>query len=78
MDKLDGKSFCFTGKLENMTRAEAQDMVANKGGVSKSGVSKGLDYLVNNDNESQSKKNIKAKELGTKIITEGQFMKMLI
>lgn len=78
MDKLNGDSFCFTGKLENMTRAEAQDLVIKNGGISKSGVSKGLDYLVNNDNMSESSKNKKATSLGIEVITEGQFMKKLL
>ena len=78
MDKLNGQSFCFTGKLENMTRTEAQAMVADKGGVVKSGVGKGLDFLVTNDPTSGSSKNTKAESLGTKLITEGQFMRMLI
>ena len=78
MDKLEGKSFCFTGKLDNMTRDEAQDLVSENGGVSKSGVSKGLSYLVTNTPDSGSSKNSKAESLGTEIITESQFMMMLL
>lgn len=78
MDKLDGKSFCFTGKLDNMTRDEAQDLVSENGGTSKSGVSKGLSYLVTNTPDSGSSKNKKAESLGTEIITESQFMMMLL
>jgi len=77
-NKLEGISFCFTGKLENMTRAEAGDMVIERGGIVKSGVTKGLNFLVTNTPDSGSSKNKKAQSLGTEIITEGQFMKKLL
>jgi len=47
------------------------------GGVSKSSVSKGLDYLVNNDVNSASSKNKKALDLGVEIIDENQFLSMV-
>ena len=82
MGKLNGASFCFTGKLENMTRDEAAEKVLSKGGIVKSGVSKDLDFLVTNnatdDTKSLSAKLKKALTLGVKLITEGQFMKMLL
>jgi len=77
MAKLDGKSFCFTGKLEEMTRAEASDLVIKHGGTVKSGVSKGLDFLVTNSTDRTSKF-VKAENQGTEIITESQFMRKLI
>ena len=40
-------------------------------------VSKNTDYLLNNDNESTSSKNKKAKELGVPIITEKDFLGMI-
>jgi len=78
MGKLDGASFCFTGKLENMTRNEAAEKVLAKGGLVKAGVSAGLDFLVTNTPDSGSSKNKKAESLGTEIITEVQFMMKLI
>ncbi|MDA3941858.1 MAG: hypothetical protein PF693_21525 [Spirochaetia bacterium] len=78
VNKLEGASFCFTGKLENMTRNEAAELVLKKGGTVKSGVSAGLDFLVTNDKNSESSKNKKAESLGTEIITEAQFMMKLI
>lgn len=57
-----GLSFCFTG-----TRDGLDDVVA-KGGIIKSGVSKGLDFLVQKDPTSKSNKTQKAEEYGTQII----------
>jgi len=76
MNSLNGQSFCFTGKLETMKRSEAEDLVKQMGGTIKS-VSKGLTYLVTNDSESGSSKNIKAQELGVKVISEKEFSKIV-
>lgn len=43
---LAGKSFLFTGALLAMPREQAQALVEAKGGITASGVSKNLDYLV--------------------------------
>lgn len=45
-NKLNGKSFLFTGTLTKFTRDEAQALVEQNGGKLISGVSKNLDYLV--------------------------------
>ena len=74
--KLVGKSFCFTGALNSMKRADAEKLVKKNGGTI-AGVSKNLTYLVNNDIESTSGKNKKAKNLGIMIIDEEQFLEML-
>jgi DNA ligase (NAD+) len=44
------------------------------GGKTTDSVTSKTDYLINNDNLSNSTKNKKAKELGVKIITEQQFL----
>jgi DNA ligase (NAD+) len=75
-NKLAGLTFCFTGKLETMTRNEASDIVSEHGGTSKSGVVKNLSYLVTNSQEKTSKY-LKAQEQGTKIITEEEFHLMI-
>jgi DNA ligase (NAD+) len=75
--KLSGLTFCFTGKLITMSRDEAKNMVAENGGQVKSGVTADLNYLVTNTPNSGSSKNLKAQELGTKIITEQEFLDML-
>ncbi|MBQ3981971.1 MAG: NAD-dependent DNA ligase LigA, partial [Treponema sp.] len=61
---LAGKSFCFTGELTTMKRADAQALVKQKGGSVKTSVVKGLSYLVTNDTSSGSSKNVKAAQLG--------------
>ncbi len=74
--KFDGESFCFTGKLETMKRAEAEQKVKDNGGLAKASVVKNLTYLVTNSTE-QTAKFKKAKDQGTKIITEEEFLKMI-
>lgn len=70
--KLNGLSFCFTGKLESLTREEAENLVRTNGGEVKS-VTKDLTYLVTNTPNSGTSKNQKAQKLGVKIITEKEF-----
>jgi DNA ligase (NAD+) len=73
--KLDSLSFCFTGALNTMKRDGAEALVRSLGGSVKS-VSKGLTYLVTNDPDSGSSKNIKAQSLGIKLIDEKTFIAM--
>lgn len=74
-NKLDGKVFCITGKVSKFkNRNELQTDIENKGGKVVGSVSKNVNYLINNDSTSASAKNIKAKELGIKIITEEQYL----
>lgn len=75
-NKLEGMTFCFTGKLETMKRAEAEQLVKDNGGQARAGVSKNLTYLVTNSTESTAKYT-KAQEQNTKIITEDEFLKMI-
>lgn len=71
--KLTNKSFCFTGTMVNK-RAELEQMVKEAGGTIKN-VGKGLDYLVLSDETTT--KAIKAKALGTKLLSEEDFLEML-
>lgn len=71
-----GMSFCFTGELETMNRAEAQTLVKENGGSVKSSVVKDLNYLVTNNPNSGSSKNQKAKKLNVKIIDEKTFLQI--
>jgi DNA ligase (NAD+) len=73
---LTGKSFCFTGALITMKRAEAESLVTSKGGTIGS-VNKNLTYLVTNDADSGSSKNVKAQSLGITLIDEKQFLEMV-
>lgn len=74
---LSGKSFCFTGELSSLKRAEAQELVKKNGGSVKSSVVKGLSFLVTNDTESGSSKNKKARELGIPVISEAEFIALV-
>jgi DNA ligase (NAD+) len=73
--KFEGQTFCFTGKLETMKRAEAEQIVKDNGGEPKSGVVKNLSYLVTNSDEPTAKYK-KAQDQGTTIITEDEFLEM--
>ena len=68
---------CFTGALNTMTRAEASKRAEAAGYEVRTSVAKGLTYLVTNDPGSGSSKNKKAQQLGTKIITEEEFLALL-
>lgn len=74
---LSGKSFCFTGELRSMKRAEAEALVKAAGGSCKSSVTKDLSYLVTNDKESGSSKNAKAAKYGVSVIDEDEFMSLV-
>lgn len=75
--KLSGKSFCFTGELKTMKRADAENLVKKLGGAAKSSVTKDLSYLVTNDVSSGSSKNQKAAKFGIPVIDEQEFLKMI-
>lgn len=69
-------SVCFTGALSQPRKV--MEVLAYEGGYEiKSGVSKGLTYLVTPDANSGSAKNRKAQELGVKVIDEPTFRKLL-
>ena len=76
--KLDGMTFVITGSLENYeNRDELVKVIEDNGGKTASSVSKNTNYLINNDINSNSSKNKKAKELGVKIISEADFEKLI-
>jgi len=72
---LKEKSFVFTGELEKYSRRVAQDLVEKLGGRAVNSVSKNTDYVVAGKNPGSKFK--KAKELGVKIIGEGEFLKLI-
>lgn len=76
-DNKNGKSVCFTGKLETIGRTQAAKLAEKAGFEVKSGVSRGLTYLVTNNVESGSTKAEKAKQFGTQIINEEEFLRMI-
>jgi len=70
-------AFCFTGKLTLFTRNEARSYVQKAGHIWMTDVSSNVDYLVIADPSSTSRKAVKARQLGLKLISETEFMKML-
>lgn len=72
---LKGLSFCFTGAMA-YKRPVLEKLVTDNGGSVK-GVSRGLSYLVQADENSTSTKSKKARELGTKIISPETFIGLL-
>lgn len=70
--------FVITGSVEHFkNRDELKNIIEQKGGKVTGSVTANTNYLINNDNLSGSSKNKKAKELGTSIITEQQFIDWL-
>lgn len=70
-DKLSGKVFCITGSVNiYKNREELKQALVNVGAKVTGSVTSKTNYLVNNDINSNSSKNKKAKELGIDIITE--------
>ena len=76
-EAINGKTFVITGSLEHFENRNAlKELIESKGGKVSGSVSAKTDFLINNDINSGSSKNKKAKELGVKIITENDFIKM--
>ena len=73
---LKNKTFMFTGKLKEMSRAEAKSLVEQNSGKIVSNVNKKLNYLVIGEKPTNKKLN-KAKELNVKIITQDEWIKKL-
>ncbi|MEJ2051991.1 MAG: helix-hairpin-helix domain-containing protein, partial [Calditrichota bacterium] len=71
---LSGKSFVFTGTLEQFSRDEAADMVRDRGGKVSGSVSSKTDYVVLG--AEPGSKYQKARELGVTILTEDQFLNL--
>ena len=75
--KLEGLTFCVTGKIKRWkNRDELSSFITSLGGKVVGSVSANMDYLINNDINSTSSKNLRAKELGKQIINEQIFMDM--
>lgn len=75
---LSSKVFVITGSLNHYkNRDELVDLITSMGGKVSGSVSAKTSYLLNNDINSTSSKNKKAKELNVPIITEDDFIKMI-
>lgn len=75
---LEGINFVITGSVHHFkNRKEIKEKVEELGGKVTGSVTSKTNYLINNDINSSSSKNKKAKELGIPIITEEQFIDMI-
>jgi DNA ligase (NAD+) len=76
--KLEGKTFVITGKLKTFkNRNEIKAAIEKEGGKVTDSVSSKTDYLINNDVDSTSSKNLKAKKLNIPILTEEDFLNLI-
>ena len=73
---FSGKKICITGAL-SAPRAEIEKLIKRHGGAVVGSVSKNTDYLLTNDTNPASSKYKKALELGTTVVSESDFLKMI-
>jgi DNA ligase (NAD+) len=76
--KFAHMNFVVTGKVyKYKNRSDLESTILHNGGTLQSAVSSTTNYLINNDINSGSSKNKKAKELNIPVITEDDFLNML-
>ena len=77
-NRLLNQIFVITGKLEHFSnRNELVEKIESLGGKVSGSVSAKTNYLINNDTESSSSKNKKAKSLNIPIISEADFLEII-
>lgn len=75
---LKNKTFVITGSLKHFSnRDELKEKIESLGGNVSSSISAKTSFLINNDINSNSSKNNKAKSLNIPIITEEEFLDMV-
>lgn len=75
---FESMNFVITGSVEHFAnRREVKEIIEARGGKVTGSVTGKTNYLINNDVDSTSSKNKKARELGIPIISEVQFLEML-
>lgn len=75
---FEGINFVITGSVHHFAnRKEVKELIESKGGKVTGSVTSKTNYLINNDTESSSSKNKKAKELGIPILSEEAFLELL-
>jgi DNA ligase (NAD+) len=72
---ISGKTVVFTGTLEKMTRSEAKAKAERLGAKVAGSVSKSTDYVVAGPGAGSKLKN--AKDLGVKVLTEDEWLKLI-
>jgi DNA ligase (NAD+) len=74
--KLEGKTVVVSGTFEAFTRDELKELIDRNGGKNGASVSGNTDYLVAGANMGPAKLK-KATDLGVKIISEDEFIKLI-
>lgn len=74
-DKLEGKTFVVSGVF-NLSRNELKKLIEDNGGKIAGSISGKTDYLVAGENMGPSKL-AKAEKLGTQLLSEDEFLKMI-
>ncbi|MEX2593185.1 MAG: NAD-dependent DNA ligase LigA [Anditalea sp.] len=75
-NKLEHLKILASGKLNHFKRDEIVDFIESHGGIYIKAVSKSLDFIIEGEDMGPSKKE-KAKQLGVKLISEEEFLKMV-
>ncbi len=76
---LANLTFVITGSVNHFAnRTELKNYIEKRGGKAAGSVSAKTSYLINNDKESTSSKNKKAKELGIPILSEEDFLSLCV
>lgn len=76
--KFAGVNFVITGSVEHFAnRAAVKEEIEKRGGKVTGSVTSKTNYLINNDVNSTSSKNKKARDLGISIISEKEFIEMM-
>lgn len=74
---LANLTFVITGAVHHFAnRTELKNYIEKRGGKAAGSVSAKTSYLINNDKESTSSKNKKAKEIGVPILSEEDFLSL--
>ena len=76
-DKLGGKTFVISGVFQKYSRDELKDLIEKNGGKNTGSISGKTNYLLAGDNMGPEKLK-KAEKLGVAIITEDDFLKMIV
>lgn len=72
---FSGKAFVLTGSLAKFTRAEAQNLIAARGGIIQTGISRKTDFLIAGSDPGSKLE--KAQKLGIKILKEQDLVSLL-